>query len=89
MWILRSAVFIRWRFDCAGVHHRRGEEAAMPSYGRIHMATYEECSGEDSVDVREKGEMVDAAGFGMTGLKDVQKERQIIRNLAEGIIVHI
>lgn len=33
--------------------------------------------------------MVNAACFGMTGLKDVQEERQIIRNLAEGIIVHI
>jgi hypothetical protein len=32
--------------------------------------------------------MVNAACFGMTGLKDVQKERQIIRNLADGIYNH-
>lgn len=36
----------------------------MPSHGRIHMAMYEQCSGEDSVEERER-EIVNAACFGI------------------------
>lgn len=28
-----------------GFHHRREEEAAMTPHGRIHVATYKQCSG--------------------------------------------